>query len=265
MQGSKQGPMPQTPRYELVAQIVKTKGLNGQLVAQEMGGLSILCPGLEVWVVPPTLEGVRHTVVLEAQDNFKKHGALISLDGVDDRTRASELIGRYLLAATEQVEAAVRLSDSQPDEEGEGLPASLSKQADGEGKDVASAALPRQAKIAEGVSFVDEAYGDLGHLDSIKPGPAYDIWVVEGPHGRLEIPAVAEYLAAELVGGSVRMGEAGRADAGERTGEAVRLSLPYGFIETTAVRKAADQQDAAFGDDASANDTSEDGAMRNGE
>ena len=91
---------PRIPEYDLVAEISKAKGLDGQLVALELGRLSVLYPGLEVWIVPPALGGVRHSFVTEATDDFKKRGVLIRLEGVEDRTQATELVGRYLLART---------------------------------------------------------------------------------------------------------------------------------------------------------------------
>ncbi|MCL2750811.1 MAG: hypothetical protein FWE96_07445, partial [Coriobacteriia bacterium] len=96
----------QTPRiseYDLVAEISKAKGLDGQLVALEMGRLSVLYPGLEVWIVPPTRDGVRRSTVIEAIDDFKKRGVLIRLEGVEDRTQATELVGRYLLVQRDGV------------------------------------------------------------------------------------------------------------------------------------------------------------------
>ncbi len=200
-----QNPTPHTPQYELVAQINKTRGLDGQLVAQESGGLSVLYPGLEVWIVPPVCEGVRHTTVVEVQDDFKKHGVLIRLKGVADRTQATRLIGRYLLAHSEQIDTATQLLDYGFDEGSE---------------EVAPSSPREHSMIQEGALFLDTFYGILGRLDSIKPGPAYDIWVIDGPYGRLEIPAVDDYISKETA---------------EETVEEVTLSLPRGFVEITGI------------------------------
>jgi 16S rRNA processing protein RimM len=54
----------------------------------------------------------------------------------------------------------------------------------------------------------------LGTLQEVKPGPAYDIWVIDGPYGELEIPAVADYIA-------------------QQGAEQITLSLPRDFIEMT--------------------------------
>ena len=191
-----QNPTPWNPPYELVAQISKTKGLSGQLVAQELGELSVLRLGLEVWVVPPPLEGVRHTVITELAANQQKPGVLLSLEGVTNRDEANELAGRYLLA---------RISPDSQD------------QAQTIAQDGTESLSQDQGQVALGTTFIDSAYGSLGQLISINPGPAYDIWVVEGSYGHLEIPAVDEYLVQE--------------DGGTNT--VVHLALPPGFIEIT--------------------------------
>jgi len=193
---------PRVPEYDLVAEISKAKGLDGQLVALEMGRLSVLYPGLEVWVVPPVLDGVRHTVVTEASDDFKKRGVLIRLEGIDERTQATELVGRYLLAHTSQIEEAAQMADCGFDAE----------------DDTAAAMGVGLSLLTPGTAFTDVAYGNLGILDSVKPGPAYKIWVIDGPFGQLEIPAVDEYILEEDI-------------------EQVTLTLPRGFIEMTGGKR----------------------------
>ncbi|MDR1087955.1 MAG: hypothetical protein LBL23_01575 [Coriobacteriales bacterium] len=222
-----QNPTPYTSPYELVARIGKTRGLEGQLVAQELGELPVLCPGLELWIVPPALEGVRHSFVTEAQDDFKKHGVLIRLEGVDDRTQASRLTGRYLLAWREQVERAVRHnslagSGASTEDFGGGRSGGshgtsggeAARQADEASVNGAQARLAQQTTTPLGTAFIDTAYGSLGSLDTIKAGPAYAIWVLAGPYGRLEIPAVDAYVVEEAPG-------------------QITLSLPRGFVEIT--------------------------------
>ncbi|MDR1358901.1 MAG: hypothetical protein LBJ48_06070, partial [Coriobacteriales bacterium] len=140
---------------------------------------------------------VRHTAVTLAQDDFKKRGVLIRLEGVESRTQASRLTGRYLLACIEQAEAAVRRNSLEYDGESAG----------------------DSGESLEGKLFIDTAYGNLGCLDAIKTGPAYAIWVVDGPYGRLEIPAVDTYIVED--------------EPGQTT-----LSLPPGFIEITGTGHA---------------------------
>jgi 16S rRNA processing protein RimM len=212
-------PTPQTHHYELVAEIYKTKGLDGQLVAQELGGLSVLRPGLGVWIVPPTLEGVRHTVVREVIEDQHRRGVLLSLEGIDNRSEASELAGRYLLARKSDRDSAI--ADVGP----------VAAARDGAADDPAGGGTPAGAfgsSASAGLAFTDIHYGELGCLDSVKPGPAYDIWVLKGPYGQLEIPAVADYVVAE--------------DA-----KLVTLALPQGFIEITGVGTAGITGELAAG------------------
>ncbi|MCL2808274.1 MAG: hypothetical protein FWD27_09030 [Coriobacteriia bacterium] len=213
-----QNPTPRIPEYDLVAEICKTKGLDGQLVAQELGRLSVLRPGLEVWIVPPTLNGVRQTMVTEAIEDFKKRGVLIRLKGVEDRTQATELIGRSLLARLEQRNAAVMIDD----DEDEGLYR--------EATSIAPHQRGNPGAVSVGTHFVDTTYGDLGILEDIKAGPAYEVWVISGSYGILEIPAVDAYVASAI---SV----AAETAAAAADGRALRLALPKGFIEMTGAAR----------------------------
>lgn len=236
-----QSPTPRISPYELVAQISKTKGLDGQLVAQELGGLSVLRAGLEVWIVPPTLEGIRHTVIAELVENKQKDGLLLKLEGVDNRTQASELADRYLLARVAQgksVGADAHCDAGAHDcgtlSTGDALSGKqeITQESDSQGFAQNSDLLleqtahdpQQQQQLTQTLAFVDANYGALGALDFLKPGPAYDIWVIEGPYGRLEIPAVDAYVV-------------------EEDSQAVRLALPAGFVEITAQSKGAKSND----------------------
>ncbi len=57
----------------------------------------VLYEGLEVWVVPPLLKGVRQTVV-ESCFEDDRDGSLIHLEGIGDIDAARALVGRCLLA-----------------------------------------------------------------------------------------------------------------------------------------------------------------------
>lgn len=214
-------PTPATHHYELIAQISKTKGLDGQLIAQEMGGLSILRPGLEVWVVPPTLRGIRHTRVASVQRDKHKQGVVLYLEDVDDRTKASELPGRYLLAhmPEEGVRPSWTLSSSS--EDGSCLDDEYDDPQEQYDAEDDEGYWPEEAADEDvgTVVFRDITNGDLGILTHVKQGPAYDIWVIEGPHGILEIPAVEEYVA-------------------EEGDDLLVLDLPKGFIEITSFSDA---------------------------
>lgn len=211
-----------TPEFDLVAYISKTKGLDGRLVAQELGELSVLHAGLEVWVVPPALEGTRHTAITSLTRNEHKTGVVISLEGVTDRSQASALADRYLLARTSDLpkgDLPKGVSTCRP-ELVSGPPQKLLNQVqhDMSQHDLFEESSEPCLPNVTGTVFADTTYGALGSLESIKEGPAYDIWVIEGPYGHLEIPAVDEYIA-------------------EENSELVTLSLPQGFIEITAQNK----------------------------
>jgi len=200
---------PRIPEYDLVAEIIKAKGLDGQLVALEQGRLSVLYPGLKVWIVPPTLRGVRCTMVTEAIDDFKKRGVLIRLEGVDDRTQATELVGRYLMCHGDVRPCENSLSFAGLTGESK-TPQVNNEFADQVGE---RQRLFTQSDIST-THFTDIEYGDLGFLQDLKPGPAYEIWVIDGQYGELNIPAVAAYIV-------------------EESPEQTTLSLPKGFIEIT--------------------------------
>jgi len=210
---------PRIPEYDLVAEISKAKGLDGQLVALELGRLSVLCPGLEVWIVPPTREGVRRTMVTEAIDDFKKRGVLIRLEGVNDRTHATELVGRYLLCHEDARQCENSLSFAGLT--GESKTSHVNNGFAGQYADQVGAGERQELFVKPDVSgthFTDAVYGSLGVLHDIKPGPAYEIWVIDGPYGELDIPAVDEYIL-------------------EESPEQITLSLPKGFIEITTKGK----------------------------
>ncbi|MCL2756470.1 MAG: hypothetical protein FWD43_00085 [Coriobacteriia bacterium] len=88
--------------YELAALINKPKGMKGEVVAVAPDGLPLsLFEGLSVWIVPPTLKGVRATQVKRLRS--QKGGLLVKLDGVDSLDDARALVGRHLLARIEDI------------------------------------------------------------------------------------------------------------------------------------------------------------------
>lgn len=203
-----QNPSSQQRQYELVAQISKAKGLNGQLIAHELGGLSVLYPGLEVWIVPPMLEGIRHTFITEVVDHPHKQGVTIRLEGVDGRDQTKDLAERYLLARTEDlIEEEPDFDEDADDEDG-----FFDDFEEGESSDEP---MPSASAARLGMQFTDTTQGELGVLIQIKPGMQYNTWVIEGPFGLLDIPAVDAYIA--------------KSDA-----TTITLTLPKGFIEIVA-------------------------------
>lgn len=90
--------------YVNIAQVVKTRGLEGKILVRCTEGLPFcIFEGLEVHVVPPLLQGVRCAAVsfIESWDDSS---AVISLCGVDGIDEAEQLVGRYLLAHEDELD-----------------------------------------------------------------------------------------------------------------------------------------------------------------
>ncbi|NLG11076.1 MAG: 16S rRNA processing protein RimM [Coriobacteriaceae bacterium] len=146
--------------YSLIARVTKAQGLHGEVVVVPTDGLPFLLhEGLSVWIVPPTLQGVRHTQVLAIRSLAKGWG--IMLGGITDAAAAYQLVGRHLLAATAD------------------LP---------EHKEESSVSLL-------GLKVKDQKYGDLGLIVDQLQTPAHPLWVVQGPYGEVLIPVVDEFIA----------------------------------------------------------------------
>ena len=144
-----------------VAYIVKTKNLEGSVVAQSADGLPfLLFEGLQVHFVPPTLRGPRtakvRTVRALGEDAYE-----VSFDGVEGIGDAEMLAGCYCLASKADVEGQVDLQE----------PVTL---------------------IGCGVS--DARFGDLGIVEDVLESPAQALLVVQGSHGRVMIPVVDEFM-----------------------------------------------------------------------
>lgn len=83
--------------WATIAYVAKAKNLQGGLVVRATAGLPfLLSPGLEVAFVPPVLDAPRRATVkaIEEQGN----DLLVFFTGVDSRTTAERLAGRYCLA-----------------------------------------------------------------------------------------------------------------------------------------------------------------------
>ena len=78
--------------------MVKARGLEGKVLVRVTEGLPFcIHEGLELHVVPPSLEGVRHTQVtgIESADDS---ACVLALEGLESIDAAEELVGRCLLA-----------------------------------------------------------------------------------------------------------------------------------------------------------------------
>ena len=90
--------------YETIARVVKTRGLEGKVLVRCTEGLPFcIYEGLELWVVPPLLEGVRRSLVLSLE-SCGDDSAVIGLEGLDSIDEAERLVGRYLLAHAEDLD-----------------------------------------------------------------------------------------------------------------------------------------------------------------
>ncbi|MDJ1121535.1 16S rRNA processing protein RimM [Olsenella sp. YH-ols2217] len=146
--------------YRIIARVAKAHGSRGKVVCQAADGLPLLLrPGLEVWVVPPTLKGPRHGAVASVEEGPR--GVLVGLTCCEDRDGAESVAGRFLLA---------RRCD---------LPEDL---------------VLRDAAEAIGLPVEDVTFGALGEVVDVLEGPVQDVWVVEGPFGEVLVPAVEELL-----------------------------------------------------------------------
>ena len=90
--------------YETIARVVKTRGLEGKVLVRCTEDLPFcIYEGLELWVVPPLLEGVRRSLVLSLE-SCGDDSAVIGLEGLESIDDAERLVGRYLLARAEDLD-----------------------------------------------------------------------------------------------------------------------------------------------------------------
>ena len=147
-------------QYELVAYVVKTRGLEGEVMARAVDGLPFaLHEGLSVYVVPPTLDGPRELVVKSVQENAP--GSFrVQFEEIDSIDLAEQIAGRHLLALVSDI-----------------------RQEDG---------FEFQDEI--GRSVHDERYGALGVIEELICTPANDVWVVQGAYGEVLIPVIEDVV-----------------------------------------------------------------------
>ncbi|MCL1891349.1 MAG: hypothetical protein FWG00_04970 [Coriobacteriia bacterium] len=179
--------------YELVAVMNKPKGLKGEIVVAAPSNLPLrLYEGLEVWIVPPTLTGVRHTRVAQMSEQAK--GVVIRLEGVDDGAAARELAGRFLLARAGAAKVAEVLSGATAEV--------LSDGDDYDGASFADVNILAAAELATliGCSVVDAVAGELGELKRTEDNPAHPLLVVSqggtADAKELLIPFVDEFIVS---------------------------------------------------------------------
>ncbi|MDR0350443.1 MAG: hypothetical protein LBH64_02700 [Coriobacteriales bacterium] len=147
--------------HRLIARIARATGLAGQVLACPIDGAPF-CPreGLSLWIVPPEQGLPRATSVSKLV--AREGGALLVLEGVDNRDVAERLVGRYLLAAAEDVAEGEQTEPTKP--------------------------------AALGCTLLDAERGALGTIVEERVGAAQTLWVVDGPFGNVLIPAVDDFI-----------------------------------------------------------------------
>lgn len=189
--------------YELAASMVKPKGLKGEIVVAAPDNLPLrLYEGLDLWIVPPTLEGVRVTQVTSLRTQTKE--VLVTLEGVSDANAARALSGRYLLARAEDLTQACTYDGGT----GQG-------QFTGKGSHAGFATAVSATQILSelvGCSVEDVDKGFVGTINRIEDNPAHPLLVLDGAQGMVLIPYVEEFII-------------------EHSETVLRVQLPAGLIE----------------------------------
>lgn len=147
--------------FARVAYIAKTRNLEGSVVASSADGLPfLLCEGMEVHFVPPSLRGPRCARVSFVQQ-LKDDSYEVAFEGIDSIDDAELIAGCYCLAD----------SDSLPEIDPSDDP-----------------------RMLLDFSVQDSEFGDLGLVEEVMLTPAQAILVVTGPYGEIMIPVVDEFI-----------------------------------------------------------------------
>lgn len=147
--------------FARVAFIAKTRNLEGSVVATSADDLPfLLCEGMEVHFVPPSLRGPRNARVSSVRQ-IKEDSFEVSFEGVEGIDDAEKIVGCYCLAKSDSI------PEIDPSED------------------------PR---ILLGFSVQDRVLGYLGTVCEVMPNPAQSILVVDGARGEVMIPFVGEFI-----------------------------------------------------------------------
>jgi 16S rRNA processing protein RimM len=165
--------------YQLVASIVRSRGVRGEVEVQSIDDLLLhLRPNAQLWVVPPSLEAERQTRIISERGS--RELPWLFLEGINDRNSASVLIGRYLLAADEDL----LIDDNVLDQ---------NTQQTEQQQDNSQLGLPVPAL---GRTVSDDQHGLIGTIIEVSEVTPQTLWVVEGPYGQVLIPAVADFVVS---------------------------------------------------------------------
>lgn len=125
--------------------MVKAHGRNGEVVTVSVHGLPpLMREGLRLAVVPPPLKDDRWHTVISVDDGWGT-GQLIGLSGVRDIAAAQALVGKLLLARSDDLPEDIALHD---------------------------------IDALMGREVYDEAHELPGTIEEILVGPANDVWSV---------------------------------------------------------------------------------------
>ncbi|MCL2136304.1 MAG: hypothetical protein FWH40_02075 [Coriobacteriia bacterium] len=178
-------------QYQLVAYIVRSRGVKGEVEVQSIDGLPLrLRPQARLYIVPPSLKGVRYTSILSQRGNDESPWLILA--DIDDRTAANLLIGRYLLAeASDVLNGISQVEDNYESQLALKGPASL-LEPPGARQPLEDQAIPPNN---QGKEVIDEKFGYLGIITDESNATAQVLWTVEGgSYGQVLIPAVLAFV-----------------------------------------------------------------------
>ncbi|MDR1421898.1 MAG: hypothetical protein LBI64_03420 [Coriobacteriales bacterium] len=156
--------------YRRIAYISRSKGLKGDLIVQPAGDRPLSSyVGERIWIVPPLLEAVRETRLLELKEQAKD--SVVRLADVKDVATARLLAGHYLLAETSSENSCANQT----------------------GETYEPTAAPRDPI---GLAVIEaDTQTVLGTIQEVRRTSAQELWVVDGgPYGEVLIPAVEAFI-----------------------------------------------------------------------
>ncbi len=145
-----------------IAELVKTKHMQGGLVAQSVPGLPFLLQeGIEVFFTPPLLTGPKSAVVEQVEAGPNADTALVYFAGIEDLETAELLVGKHCIVRT---------------------------------ADIPEELLAAQIDFLD-YAVVDTQHGALGVLTDVITNPAQSILVVSrAGKADILIPLVDEFV-----------------------------------------------------------------------
>ncbi|MCL2632387.1 MAG: hypothetical protein FWD45_04810 [Coriobacteriia bacterium] len=166
-------------QYKTIAGIIRSRGIKGEIEIYDIDGLfHSLRPGAKLWVVPPTLEGVRQTAIVSQRGSYE--APWLMLEGVNDRAAATSLIGRFLLADEEDCLIDQESSDR-----------SLLYRSSQQALSAEDQPIPPNAV---GLKVYDQEHGYIGSIIEESRATPQVLWTLDGPYGQVLVPAVEAFV-----------------------------------------------------------------------